>query len=217
MDIWNIAGPATHRGNTTVEAGILCILTGGSITNTASLDVQSGATFCLNGGNVNVETVTISSGAVFSSTGGNITGEFNNGGTTTISNGILNITGDITNTGTLRVTGGGQLAVSGTFSNSGILDLLTSASDLPANFVNNGIVIENTDRRILTSEKSGANFSVTITGYAGYSYQLQRSDTLTGAWTNIGPAVVGNGSTLILTDVGGATGSARFYRVAVTP
>jgi autotransporter-associated beta strand protein len=215
--LWNIAGPATHRGNTTVEAGTLCILTGGSITNNASLDVQSGATFCVNGGSVSVETVTISSGAVFSSIGGNITGEFNNGGTATITSGTLSVTGDVTNTGTLRVTGGGRLTTTGTFSNSGILDLLTSASDLPANFVNTGIVIENTERRILTSSKSGANFSVTVTGHVGHTYQLQRTDTLGGAWTNIGAPIAGNGTTLTLTDTGGAVGNAGFYRVFVSP
>lgn len=215
--IWNLAGPATHRGTTIVEAGTLCILTGGSITNAASLDVQSGATFCVNGGSVSVETVTVASGAAFTSTGGSITGDFNNGGTATIASGTLSITGDITNTGTLRVTGGAQLTTTGTFSNSGILDLLTSASALPANFVNTGIVIENTERRILTSVKSGANFSVTVTGHPGHSYQLQRADTLGGAWTNIGPALSGAGTALTLTDSGGATGTARFYRVFVTP
>ncbi len=215
--IWNIAGPATHRGTTTVEAGTLCVVTGGSITNTASLDVQSGATFCVNGGSVSVETVTIASGAAFTSTGGSITGEFNNSGTATIAGGTLSITGDITNTGTLRVTGGALLATSGTFSNSGILDLLTSASDLPANFVNTGIVIENSERRILTAEKLGANFTVTVKGYGGHTYQLQRADTLGGTWSDVGFAQNGTGTMLTLTDTGGATGAARFYRVSVSP
>ncbi len=215
--IWNLGGPSTHRGTTTVEAGTLCLLGGGSITNAASLDVQSGATLCVNGGSISVETVTIASGAAFTSTSGSITGEFNNGGTATISAGTLTITGDISNTGTLRVTGGAQLAVSGTFSNSGILDLLTSASDLPTNFVNTGIVIENRERRILTAEKLGANFTVTVTGHAGHTYQLQRTDTLGGPWANIGPAFAGTGTTLTLTDPTGATGPQRFYRVAVTP
>ena len=98
-----------------------------------------------------------------------------------------------------------------------ILDLLTSASNLPANFVNTGIVIENSERRILTSAKNGANFTVTVHGYAGHIYQLQRTDTLGGTWTNIGPAFAGTGATLPLTDTGGATGTARFYRVSVSP
>ena len=215
--LWNLGGPATHRGTTTVEGGTLCIVAGGSITNTASLDVQSGTTLCVNGGSVSVETVTIASGAAFASTGGNISGEFNNSGTATIATGTLTVAGDITNTGTMRVTGGAQFATSGTFSNSGILDLLTSASALPANFVNTGIVIENSERRILTAQKNGANFSVTVAGYTGHIYQLQRTDTLGGGWANIGPALAGTGATLTLTDTGGATGSARFYRVFVSP
>ncbi len=215
--LWNLGGPATHRGTTTVEAGTLCIVGGGSITNSASLDVQSGATLCVNGGSISVETVTIASGAAFTSTGGSVAGEFNNGGTATIAAGTLVITGDITNTGTLRVTGGAQLAVNGTFTNSGILDLLTSASDLPANFANTGIVIENSERRILTAEKLGTTFTATVKGYAGHTYQLQRTDTLGGTWTNIGPSLAGTGATLTLTDTGGASGTARFYRVFVQP
>lgn len=214
---WNIGGPATHRGNTLVESGTLCLLTGGSITNTASIDVQSGATFCLNGGSASVETLTIAEGATFTSTGGSFTGDFTNAGTASVSSGTLAITGSITNTGTLRITSGAQLTTNGSFTNSGILDLLTSASTLPANFINTGIVIENTERRILTATKAGANFSVTITGYAGHNYQLQRADAPGGTWGNIGSPSAGGGTTLTLTDAGGATGTARFYRVLVSP
>ena len=49
----------------------------------------------------------------------------------------------------------------------------------------------------------------------GRSYQLQRSDTLApGSWINIGQAVTGNGSRMILLDPA-ATGSRRFYRVQI--
>ena len=214
---WNLGGPATYRGDTTVESGTLCLLSGGSITNAASIAVQSGAAFCINGGSASVESLAIAEGATFTSTGGSFTGEFTNAGTASVSTGTLTITGDITNSGTLRVTGGAQLAVNGTFTNSGILDLLTSASYLPANFVNSGIVIENSERRILTSAKVGTNFSVTIIGHTGHTYQLQRADTLGGSWINIGLPQPGAGTTLTLTDTGGATGPARFYRVLVSP
>jgi autotransporter-associated beta strand protein len=215
--IWNLAGPSTHRGNTTVENGTLCLLAGGSITNTASIDVQSGATFCINGGSATVETLTVAAGAAFTSTGGTFTGDFVNDGTAAVSAGTLTINGNVINSGTLRITSGAQLATTGTFTNTGVLDLLTSASTLPPNFVNTGIVIENTERRILTSAKAGPNFSVTIAGYPGHTYQLQRTTTLGGTWTNIGAAVSGTGSTLTLTDTGGATGGAGFYRVFVFP
>jgi autotransporter-associated beta strand protein len=215
--VWNLAGPATHRGTTTVEAGKLCIMSSGSITNTASLDVQSGATLCLEGGSISVETVSIASEANFTSTGGSITGEISNAGLATVSGSTLNVNGDITNSGTIRVVGGAQLMVTGTFSNSGVLDLLTSASSLPVNFVNTGIVIENSDRRILSSQKIGANFSITIMAHSGHSYQLQRSDSLNGAWTTLGSAIAGNGSLATLTDVGSATTASRFYRVVITP
>ena len=117
----------------------------------------------------------------------------------------------------MRITSGAQLATTGSFINTGVLDLLTSASSLPAGFVNSGVVIENTDRRVISSSKAGANFSVSVIGHTGHSYQLQRSDTLTEPWTNIGSAVAGTGSTIIFTDTGGASGDAGFYRVLITP
>jgi hypothetical protein len=64
--------------------------------------------------------------------------------------------------------------------------------------------------------KTGANFTVTITGYAAHTYQLQRADTLAGPWGNLGSAQSGTGP-LTFTDVGGATDTARFYRIAVGP
>ena len=48
----------------------------------------------------------------------------------------------------------GLLDATGEVTNNGVLDLLTSATSLPANFANNGTVILNTDRRILTAAKN---------------------------------------------------------------
>ena len=214
--VWALGGPATHRGGTTVDAGTLCLLAGGSIANAAPISVRSGALFCMNGGSADVESINIEEGATFSSNGGGITGEFNNSGIATVNSGTLTLSGDVTNSGTLRVTGGAQLVINGTFVNTGVLDLLTSGSPLPANLVNTGIVITNTDRRILSSARSGTNFSVTVAGHAGHSYQLQRTGALGGTWTNIGSAVSGGGETLVLTD-SGALGSRLFYRVAIIP
>jgi autotransporter-associated beta strand protein len=214
--VWALGGPATHRGSTTVEAGTLRLLAGGSITSAAAISVRSGAVFCLDGGSTSVESINIAEGATFTSIGGNISGEFNNSGIATVTSGTLTLSGNITNSGTLRVTSGAQLVTNGRFVNSGILDLLTSASSLPANLINTGIIIENTDRRVLAAARSGTNFSVTLIGHSGHSYQLQRTGNLGGPWTNIGSAVAGGGGTLVLTDPG-ALGSRLFYRVAIVP
>lgn len=215
--VWNLAGTSTHRGTTTVEGGTLALLTGGSITNTSSLDVRSGGTLSLDGGTISVESINVADDASFISTGGVLQGEFNNSGTASVTSGTLNINGPIRNSGTLRVTGGASILCTGAFSNSGILDLLTSASPLPANFINSGVVIENRERRVLSAQKSGSNFSLSVAGHAGHAFQLQRAESLQGPWINIGPAVPGTDSVLTLTDVGGAVTRSRFYRVLVSP
>ena len=47
------------------------------------------------------------------------------------------------------------------------------------------------------------------------AYQLQRRDSLevSSAWMDIGASVAGNGATMVVMDGGGATNSARYYRV----
>ena len=47
------------------------------------------------------------------------------------------------------------------------------------------------------------------------TYQLQRRDSLDASspWIDLGPSVTGNGGAMVLTDSGGATNSARYYRV----
>lgn len=71
--------------------------------------------------------------------------------------------------------------------------------------------------RVTAAEKVGNEFHVTLTGYAGHGYQLQRSDAAVGAWTNVGVPQVGSGDSLMLSDHGGVTGSGRFYRVRIEP
>ena len=122
---------------------------------------------------------------------------------------------DFTNDGTLRVTGGGSIVCGGVFTNNGTLDLLTSAGALPAGFVNNGSVILNTERRILTTVRSGTTFTCTVQGYAGHTYQLQHADSLAGTWVAAGAAQAGAGARLTFIHTGSA--ARGFYRVAVTP
>ncbi|MCU0796409.1 MAG: autotransporter-associated beta strand repeat-containing protein [Akkermansiaceae bacterium] len=215
--IWSLGGQVLHRGKTQVEAGTLRLISGGILSNTAAMSVASGATFALEGGSVSVESLTIEEGGTFTSTGGSFSGDFQNSGVASVGSGTLSIQGNVTNYGTLRVTGGAQLMVAGSFTNTGILDLLTSGSALPENLINSGIVIANTERRILSAARDGQNFQVTIMGHAGHSYQLERAPGLAGPWTSVGAAVAGNGELLVLSDPGGASGTRGFYRVSVSP
>jgi hypothetical protein len=98
-----------------------------------------------------------------------------------------------------------------------VLDLLTSASSLPASFVNNGVVITNSQRVITSAAKVGNDFVCTCIGYAGHTYQLQMSNTLNGGWTDVGGPIAGTNVPIEWSVTNGAVGAARFFRVLVEP
>ena len=149
---------------------------------------------------------------------GAITGDLVNHGTVTC-NGPLSVTGAVTNNGTMRLTGGAALSVSGGLINNGTLDLMTGAQALPANFVNNGIVLDSGMVRASSVSRSGASVTVTIQGYTGHSYRLERSPSLSSPdWIALGTALTPsiNNQTLTFTD-SAASGTESFYRILVTP
>ena len=217
---WRLTGSGSWNGATVVEQGTLRIwpATATPFSCIGTTTVATGAKLDLGTGSFATEAINIAVGATLAVQNNfTITGDLNIDGTATIFAGQLTVNGDVVNNGTLKMQGLSTLSASGEFTNNGLLDLLTSSASLPANFANNGTVILNTERRILTAAKSGTNFTLTALGYPGHTYQLQRADTLGGTWTPIGALQNGAGTTLTLTDVGGATGTARFYRLAVGP
>jgi autotransporter-associated beta strand protein len=77
-----------------------------------------------------------------------LTGSIGNTSTLTIGAGArfenlgsLSVTGNITNGGTLLVTGAAQLAVGGSFTNNGVLDIRGWSGTLPLGLVNNGTIL----------------------------------------------------------------------------
>ena len=135
----------------------------------------------------------------------------------------MTIAGNLTNHGTLRLVGGAIFDASGatTFLNDGVLDLITAgASALPATFVNgpNGLVLTANSVQVKSAARSGETITLTIDGYTGHAYQLQRSSGLaTASFTNVGTAQIGStGSTLSFVD-SSATALEAFYRVVVNP
>jgi pectate lyase len=141
------------------------------------------------------------------------------GCTVAISSGAaLNVTSNFVNHGTLRLTGSASLNVSGTFTNFGMLDAMTWSGTLPAGWVNHGTVLDRSALQITSASPSGTDFVVTLTGYAGHSYQLEYRDDLDGGtWQAVDLPVAGAGAPVILTHPGGSTVQQRFYRVAVNP
>ena len=135
-----------------------------------------------------------------------------------LAGGQCSVAGPITNNGTVRLSGAATISSTGAFVNNGVLDLINGPSGLPANFVNNGTVLHSSSVQVQKTQISGGSFIVTVQGYQGHIYQLQRSDSLTApSWTNVGASQTGAGIALTLTDstVGGAT--REFYRIVVTP
>ena len=216
---WTLSGPCAWNGGTTVEQGTLRLT--GSVACGAATNVASGATLNLAGGSLATEALNIAGGANFTTSGTVTTnGDFNNQGAALINGGSLTIAGDVVNTGTMRITNSASLSAGGAFVNLGVLDLLSSPSALPPNLDNQGVVIENSARRVLSTARAGSSFTVTVQGYAGHIYQLQQAPSVTGPWTSVtspSSPQTGAGNLLSLTDPSSATGSQHFYRVSVTP
>jgi len=131
--------------------------------------------------------------------------------------GSLTGTGSLTVNGTLRLVGDAALSFNGPLTNNGVLDIMTWNGSLPAGFVNNGIVLDRSMVRVRSFLKSGNAFTLSVTGYEGHSYQLQRCDELPGPWLDIGSPQPGAGAELIFTDPSGVGAPSRFYRVSVSP
>ena len=131
--------------------------------------------------------------------------------------GAITGAGSLTINGTLRLASNAILAIAGVLTNAGLLDIMTWNGTLPAGFINLRIVLDRSNVRITSCAVTGADFSLTITGYPGHNYQLQRTDTLRGPWVATGAAQPGGGSALTFSDPGGGKGSGRFYRITVTP
>ena len=211
--IWTLSGSNNYSGLTTVSAGTLQV--SGSITTTNYLIVSNTATLDLPG--------TVTASLVQINSGGNLTGcgaingnLLNNGNVLADCGSTLEISGNVTNNGTMQFLNGSGLAVTGTIVNNGLLDLLTGLQNLPANFLNNGSVLLATNIVVTSATQSGGTFSLSIHGYDGHTYQLQRSATLNGAnWQNLGTPQDGVGDTLTFTDSN--SGSQNFYRILVSP
>jgi hypothetical protein len=208
-----LSGASFYSGLTAVAAGTLLI--SGNITTTNFIIVSNTATLDLPG-TITANTVQINSGGTLTGCGA-INGNLLNNGTVFADCGApLEISGNVTNNGTMQFLNGSGLAVAGTFVNNGLLDLLTGLQSLPANFINNGTVLLAANIVVSSAAKSGDTFTLTIQGYDGHTYQLQRSPTLNSAnWQNVGPTQDGVGATLAFTDTPG--GSQNFYRILVSP
>ena len=208
-----LSGTSNYRGATRVGAGTLQLT--GSITTTNFVIVSNTATLDLPG-TITASIVQISSGGTLTGCGAINGNLLNNGTVISDCGGTLEISGNVTNNGAMQFLNGSGLAVAGTFVNNGLLDLLTGTQSLPTNFINNGTVLLATNIVVTAFTKTSGSISLTIYGYDGHTYQLQRTTTLNNAiWQNIGPSQDATGAPITFTDT--PAGNQNFYRVVVSP
>lgn len=130
--------------------------------------------------------------------------------------GIVSGTGNLINQGTLRLVVDAALNFTGTFTNYGVLDLINWNGTLPPSFVNYGTVLDSTAVRVTSTAKSQNGFALSVRGFSGHTYQLQRSDALAAGWQDVGASVRGDGGSILFTDPNAAI-ARLYYRVAVSP
>jgi len=184
-------------------------------TNTAVSLENSNCIFDLNGATQTVGSLGSAPGSVVSLNGGTLVISGNQG--SAIVQGAITGPGNLINRGTLRLVGNASLSFVGGFTNTGVLDLMTWNGVLPAGFVNQGVVLDRSQVVIRSLTNTNAQWAISIDGYAGHNYQLQRCDQLGGVWVNIGASQPGAGATLQLGDSTTPAGTSGFYRVMVSP
>jgi len=213
--MWTLSGNCNYNGTTYVSSGGLAV--SGTVNCVGAFTVNAGATFDLEGGTVTTPTLTLGPGVTCSAYGTLNTILINNGAVNVGNHDTLTISGSAVNNGTMTFTDGAALSITGTFINNGVLDLLTGSQTLPVNLVNYGTIINSSSVKILSTELSGSSLSVKIQSYTGHNYILQSATSTTNPnWQTV-TTQAGTGSILTLTDPSGATGSAKFYRVGISP
>jgi hypothetical protein len=143
-----------------------------------------------------------------------------NDGTLTFGAGTIHITGDATNDGLLILTGDAILNVSGTFTNTGVIDIINWSGTLPPGLANSGTILDRSSIRVTSTQATATNFSLSIPSYAGHLYQLESKSDLSAAWQPLGSVVAGTGTAVnppALLFTPALDGPRRFYRVVVTP
>jgi len=222
-------GALSGAGNVSLPSGG-GLTAGGDGASTTYSGVLSGpggftkagaGTMILSGSNTYTGPTTVTGGVL------EITGAITSSTSVSVSSGAvlylagsaLNIIGSINNSGVVKLSGSASLSLTGTFTNNGVLDLINGPQSLPARFVNNGTVLNSGSVEVQQLAKSGSNsFSLTIQGYAQHTYQLQRAPSLAApiTWSNIGAPQTGSGTPLTFSDPS-TSGSNGFYKVLVSP
>jgi hypothetical protein len=168
-----------------------------------------------------VNNLIIGTGQSFNPPGGSSTYQILiNDGTLTFESGTLVVSSAATNHGVLRLFGDAVLTIGGTFTNSGIIDIINWNGTLPPGLINTGTILDITDVRPTATSSDVTHLHFSVPGFAGHLHQLESSPDLAGIWSPIDDPVPGSGSpysppTLEFSSL--LDGPKRFYRVRITP
>ena len=142
-----------------------------------------------------------------------------NDGTLVLGAGTLHIAGNATNNGVIRLTGDAVFDVSGTFTNGGVIDIINWSGTLPPGIVGSGTILDRSAIKVISTQSSATQFTLSVPSYAGHLYQLESKSDLNGAWVPLGAPVPGTGGALnppAMLFTPAIDGPRRFYRVVVT-
>jgi autotransporter-associated beta strand protein len=157
----NTTFPGSITGNAAVtKVGSGTLILSGSCNYTGATSVLGGV-LELTGSLSSSSSLTVASGAVFC-----------------LASGSLSVSGMVTNNGIFKISGTPSLALTGSFINNGVLDLINGAQTLPVHFINNGTVLDASSVHVQHLAMSGSNFTLTVQGYAQHTYQLQRTASI---------------------------------------
>lgn len=143
-----------------------------------------------------------------------------NDGTLVFGSGTLHIATDATNNGVLRLIGDAVLDISGSFINTGYIDIINWNGVLPPGLINTGTIIDRSAVRVLSTASNETNFTFTIPGFDGHVYQLQSTTSLDAPWLPLGVPLAGSGNLGApppLEFSPPIDGPAKLYRIEVTP
>jgi autotransporter-associated beta strand protein len=188
----------------------------GTLSAQSDLALLSGATLDLADTTQAVASINGAGGSVVQLNGGRLL--IGTGSNSATFAGSISGPGSVTVNGTLRLVGNASIASGIALTNNGTLDIMTWSGTLPANFVNHGTILDRSLNKLEACQATSTDFKVNLEGYAGHTYQLQYSDSLTGgSWHNVGSPVIGNNENILLTHPGGVDAAQRFYRVIIGP
>ena len=204
-------------GPVTVTQGVLRV--SGWVSNPATAtDIGPAAALHLDGGAITTQVARVRADGLLHGCG-RLAGDLVNDGTVVLDcpAGGLEVFGNVTNHGRMRLINGNALTATGTFTNNGILDLLTGPQTLPPNFVNNGIVVFASSLLALDPVTDTGAFRVSIDTQPGHDYQLLRAESPAGPWAAVGAARAGTGARLEFTDPNPGPELRWYYRFGVNP